>query len=69
VTDDVHRKNAHVDSVLSGRVIYRDKTAGFENIHFVPEALPELQLADIDLSVQFLGKRLALPCHKNWGLL
>ena len=61
MTDDVHRKNAHVDSVLSGRVNYRDKTAGFENIHFVHEALPELNLADIDLSVQFLGKRLALP--------
>lgn len=61
MTEDVHRKNAHVDAVLSGRVNYRDKTAGFENIHFVHEALPELHLSEIDLSTEFLGKRLALP--------
>lgn len=61
MTEDVQRKNAHVDAVLSGRVNYRDKTAGFENIHFVHEALPELHLAEIDLTTEFLGKRLALP--------
>ncbi len=61
MTEDFHRKNAHVDAVLSGRVNYRDKTAGFENVHFMHEALPELHLSEIDLSTRFLGKRLALP--------
>lgn len=61
MTKDTQRKNAHVDAVLSGRVNYRDKTTGFENIHFMHEALPELHLAQIDMSTTFLGKSLALP--------
>lgn len=61
MTEDSQRKNAHVDAVLSGRVNYRDKTNGFENIHFVHEALPELDLAQIDLSTEFLGNRMSLP--------
>jgi len=37
------------------------QTNGFERYHFVHQALPEINLAEIDLSVTLLGKRLATP--------
>ena len=55
------RKQAHVDAVLSGKVNFERKSAGFDTMHFVHEALPELKLSQVDLSTQFLGKRLAAP--------
>lgn len=61
MTEGSDRKNAHIDAVLSGRVNYRTKTAGFEHFHFVHEAMPELDLAEIDVSTVFLGRRLAAP--------
>jgi len=61
MTEGNDRKNAHINAVLSGRVNYLTKTAGFENFHFVHEAMPELDLAEIDLSTVFLGKRIAAP--------
>jgi isopentenyl-diphosphate delta-isomerase len=36
-------------------------TTGLENYHFVHEALPELDLDDIDTSLSLFGKRLAAP--------
>ncbi len=36
-------------------------TNGFENYRFVHQALPELNLADINLSAPLLGKRLSAP--------
>jgi isopentenyl-diphosphate delta-isomerase len=35
--------------------------AGFEHLHFEHSALPEIDLGDIDLSQDFLGKTLAAP--------
>lgn len=36
-------------------------TTGLEHYRFVHEALPEINLADIDLSLDFFGKRLTAP--------
>jgi len=61
MTEGSDRKNAHINAVLSGRVNYLTKTTGFEHFHFLHDAMPELDLAEIDLSTVFLGKRLAAP--------
>ena len=55
------RKEGHIDAVLSGLANARATSAGFDGVHFEHCALPELDLADIDLSTPFLGKTLRRP--------
>ncbi len=54
------RKKDHVDLVLKKDVQYA-KSPGFERIDFIHNALPECNFNKIDLSCQFLGKRLNYP--------
>ena len=54
------RKLDHIAIALGPRSQF-SRPAGFENLHFVHQALPELSLAEIDLSCEFLGKKLAAP--------
>lgn len=37
------------------------KSNGFDLYHFTHQALPEINLADVDISIEFMGKRLAAP--------
>lgn len=55
------RKRSHLDLCLSEEVEYRGKTTLFEEVDLIHNSLPELALADVDLSVEFLGKRLRAP--------
>jgi isopentenyl-diphosphate delta-isomerase len=55
------RKKQHVNITLTKDVSFRSKTAGFDCWDFLHNALPELNLSDIDLSTSFLGKKVALP--------
>ncbi len=55
------RKRDHVELTVKKDVAFRSKTAGFEEWEFVHNALPEIDLADVDPSFQFLGKQLSLP--------
>jgi isopentenyl-diphosphate delta-isomerase len=60
VTPTSSRKTDHIrinleEDVSSGQ------TTGLERYRFVHQALPELDLDEVDLSIQFFGKRLALP--------
>lgn len=55
------RKEEHVNITLTKDVSFRTKTSGFERWEFLHNALPELNFSDLDTSVFFLGKRLALP--------
>jgi len=60
VTDTPSRKADHIrvnleEDVRSGL------PSGFERLHFVHHALPELNLLDVDTGCAFLGKRLAAP--------
>jgi isopentenyl-diphosphate Delta-isomerase len=60
VTDTPSRKADHIrvnleEDVRSGL------PSGFERLHFVHHALPELNLQDVDPGSAFLGKRLAAP--------
>lgn len=55
------RKLEHIDICVNKHVEARDRQSGFEQVEFLHWALPELDMAAIDTSVQFLGKRLAAP--------
>ena len=55
------RKAEHLQIAISRNVAFRRLSAGFEAYRFVHQALPELDLAQIDLSVELLGKRLSAP--------
>ncbi|MCA3572469.1 MAG: type 2 isopentenyl-diphosphate Delta-isomerase [Aestuariivirga sp.] len=60
MSDIGRRKRDHIDIVLSG-VARHSAPAGFDGVRFAHNALPEVDFAEIDLSVSFLGKRLRLP--------
>lgn len=55
------RKRSHLDLCLNAQVEYEGKTTLFEDVELVHNALPELALDEIDLSSEFLGKRLRAP--------
>jgi isopentenyl-diphosphate delta-isomerase len=54
------RKDDHLRIALDEAVEVR-APVGFEAVRLSHEALPELDLADVDPSVTFLGRRLAFP--------
>jgi isopentenyl-diphosphate delta-isomerase len=60
MSDIGRRKRDHIDIVLSG-VARHSAPAGFDAIRFAHNALPEVDLDAIDLSVTILGKTLKLP--------
>jgi isopentenyl-diphosphate delta-isomerase len=55
------RKQDHLDLCEKEQVEYDGKTTLFEDVDLLHDALPELALDDIDLGVDFLGKRLRAP--------
>lgn len=55
------RKRSHLDLCQSEEVEYRGKTTLFEEVDLIHNSLPELAVEDLDLSVEFLGKRLRAP--------
>ncbi len=57
---DPQAKLRHIDACLEQPVEYR-KTTGFERFDFLEEALPELSLAELDLSCVLAGKRMRAP--------
>ncbi|MBT9544345.1 MAG: type 2 isopentenyl-diphosphate Delta-isomerase [Candidatus Sericytochromatia bacterium] len=54
------RKLDHIALALGSRSQFTQPT-GFEQLHFVHQGLPEVSLEEIDLSCEFLGKKLAAP--------
>lgn len=54
------RKKEHIEHVLKSNIQY-SKSAGFEDIDFVHNALPEVDFDRIDLSTVFLKKKIKLP--------
>lgn len=55
------RKLSHIDACLHRSVEYTTRTTGFERYDLPYSALPESDLAAVDTSCQFLGRRLAAP--------
>ncbi len=55
------RKDSHIEVVLREDVAHKTVSNGFERYRFDHEALPEMDLAEVELSIELLGKRLAAP--------
>jgi isopentenyl-diphosphate delta-isomerase len=55
------RKADHLRICLEDDVEGRGITAGFERLRFVHQALPEIDLRDVDTSLTLWGKRLGVP--------
>lgn len=56
-----HRKRRHIDVCLDSDVGYHKVTTGLERFVLPYNALTQTSLNDVDLSVEFLGKRLQAP--------
>ncbi len=55
------RKADHIKICLEQKAQARKATTGFENVHLVHRALPEVDRAKIDLSTTMLGHKFAAP--------
>lgn len=55
------RKREHLNISLNHDVNFKKITSGFENYSFIHQALPEIDLSEIDLSIKIFGKKLSLP--------
>jgi isopentenyl-diphosphate delta-isomerase len=55
------RKQEHLEIGLNEPVQFKTLTTGFEDYYFVHQALPEIDLAKVNLSVKLFGKTLAAP--------
>ncbi len=61
VTSTERRKDDHIRINLEEAVQFPQLTAGLERLRFMHQALPELNLGDINTQTVFLGKRLDSP--------
>jgi isopentenyl-diphosphate Delta-isomerase len=55
------RKSDHIRINLEENVDFQSLTTGLEAYHFLHQAVPELDLAQLDTSVSFFGKTLKTP--------
>ena len=55
------RKKEHVDLCVGSDVSFRGKSTGLEEYELEHNALPELDLSEIDASVEFLGRHCSMP--------
>jgi isopentenyl-diphosphate delta-isomerase len=61
LTKTQQRKKEHLELCLDTENVSSPSRTGFEAYRFVHNALPELDIDEIDLSTTFLGKRLRAP--------
>lgn len=55
------RKEKHISNCLEKNISFEKKTTMLENYDFIHQALPELNLNEIDLSITVAGKKLKAP--------
>lgn len=55
------RKADHIEVAASGAADFDQRTTLLEHVHLVHQALPELAVDELDLTVELCGKRLAAP--------
>jgi isopentenyl-diphosphate delta-isomerase len=56
-----NRKKDHIEICLNQNVQFDKFSAGFDAFHFSHQALPDISLDEIDLSISLLGKKLNAP--------
>src|SRR5439155_3431774 len=61
LTKTQQRKKEHLELCLDTESVSSPSRTGFEAYRFVHNALPEIDIDEIDLSTEFLGKRLNAP--------
>lgn len=61
MADISSRKGDHLDLATSGDVGFKTTSTLFECVRFVHDALPELDVAAVELGTVVLGKRLSAP--------
>ena len=75
------RKDEHLSVCLKQDVGFQRKSTWLEHVHLVHQAVPAFSMEDVDVSLQFLGRRLSAPfligamtggtdagARVNWGL-
>lgn len=55
------RKLDHINICLKEEVEPKDITTGFEKYKFIYQSLPEIDKEEIDLSINFIGKKISAP--------
>ncbi len=55
------RKEEHLKISLNNNVDFKDVSTGLEEYDFIHQALPEIDLASIDLSTTLFGKKTKVP--------
>lgn len=55
------RKEEHLHISLNHDVEFKEISTGFEEYRFIHQALPEIDLAGVDISTRLFGKRLNAP--------
>lgn len=61
LTKTQRRKKEHLEICLNTETVSSPSSTGFERYRFIHNALPELDIDELDLSTEFLGKRLKAP--------
>lgn len=57
------RKDEHLEVCLNKDVEYKSKTTGFEHVELIYKGFPEVNFEEIDLSTEFLGKKIDYPLN------
>jgi isopentenyl-diphosphate delta-isomerase len=55
------RKKEHIDLCVNKDVNFKNKTTLLEDVELIYKTLPEINLKDVDLSTNFLGKDFSFP--------
>jgi isopentenyl-diphosphate delta-isomerase len=55
------RKKEHLELSLSGEVVFKTKSTGFENYDFVHDAITEVDIHYINFCTKFFGKKIDYP--------
>jgi isopentenyl-diphosphate delta-isomerase len=61
MTDEIQTRKADHLRMAAAADVDAGRSAGFEDVHLVHSAVPEVDLESIDQSTELLGRRIALP--------